>query len=150
MKSVVLLADSDVVFRETVCNHLDSRGYKTLAVSSGMEVLKFASMADLFVLELELEGLSGFDVIRKLRSWGNFTPVIVVSNSNDLLKQAEDFDVVFSLRKPFDLEELSGCVDSAISAKKQLDYFHGVAHELMEAVDSWSSTAKKFREMVPA
>jgi DNA-binding response OmpR family regulator len=150
MKSVVLIADSQDSLRETICVHLDSKGYKTLAVDNGADALKYSSMADLFVLELELNVVSGFNVIKQLRAWGNYTPVIVMSASPKLLKEAVGYDVVFSLSKPLDINELSFCVDTAIHAKQQLDHFHEVAHELMTAVDSWEETSKKFRELVPA
>jgi DNA-binding response OmpR family regulator len=80
--SVIVLADADRDFLAFVSDLLEPAGYPTIAVSSGEEALDTVRREDprLLVLDVELPGLSGYEVCRQLRDeLGDRLPIVFVS-----------------------------------------------------------------------
>jgi CheY-like chemotaxis protein len=89
----VLLADDDEDFRAALAEALDDEGYDVVAVPNGaaaMAALEAAAKGrapppDLLVLDLLMPGMSGIEVLQKLRKsarWARL-PVLVVTGVND-------------------------------------------------------------------
>lgn len=89
----VLLADDDEDFRVALAEALDDHGYDVVAVPSGAAALAALEHAanggtrppDLLVLDLLMPGMSGNEVLQKLRKsprWARL-PVLVVTGVND-------------------------------------------------------------------
>lgn len=88
---------------------LESRGYEVRVASEGMQGLQEAAFArpDVVLLDLGLPGLSGLDVLRRLREWSD-VPVLVLSVRDQeavkveaLESGADDY-----VTKPFSTAEL--------------------------------------------
>ena len=80
--SAIVLADSDRDFLAFVSDLLEPAGYPTIAVSSGEEALDTVRREDpcLLVLDVQLRGLSGYEVCRQLRDeLGDRFPILFVS-----------------------------------------------------------------------
>jgi CheY-like chemotaxis protein len=108
----VLIADDDRVHVRMVSRFLNQRGIDTTPVFDGMQTLMFArrTSPDLIILDINMPGGNGFEVLKKLRS-SNITgliPVLVLSGSIDAevekLVKAAGADAF--LRKSVDNEEL--------------------------------------------
>jgi DNA-binding NarL/FixJ family response regulator len=81
---LVLLADADVESRTEIVRILERAGYEVTAASSGDEALEMARDATpcIALLEVPLEGLSGYEVCRVLREeHGETIPIMFVSGS---------------------------------------------------------------------
>lgn len=114
----VLVVEDDFAIRQAVFKRLRDAGYEVVAVIDGEAALKegLAKCFDVIVLDLGLPKRSGFEVIRRLRSAGKDTPIVVITgfaSSADCVAGldagADDY-----LVKPFRLDELHARVHAQI------------------------------------
>jgi len=86
-----------------------ARGYEVETAVDGEEALLVAERfaPDLVVLDLNLPGIDGFEVCRRLRTW-SATPVIVLSVREDESDKVEALDLGADdyQTKPFGIDEL--------------------------------------------
>ncbi len=108
----ILIVDDDDVFRALLAVSLHRIGYATVEAARGDEALEAALKAppSLVLLDVNIPGLSGYEVCRKLREmYGQELPIIFISGTRidtldrigGLLLGGDDYVV-----KPFEMEEL--------------------------------------------
>lgn len=108
----VVVIDGDDDFRTLVSSVYERAGYAVRGVATGEEALELARLErpSLVLVDVHLEGMSGYDVCRILRAnFGDAVPIIFVSGD-----RTEAFDRVAGLRlgaddylvKPVDPDEL--------------------------------------------
>lgn len=114
----VIVADDDGAMREMVAMRLSGEGYEVHEVDSGNELLAALATTtvdawpldrvDLIVLDFKMPGLTGLDVLRKLRSAKWDTPAILMTAFPDdqMVRHAGALHVTL-LAKPFSLEVLA-------------------------------------------
>ena len=87
----ILVADDDRDIRDLVTYKLGQAGYTIQAVASGTQALAAieADPPELAVLDMMMPGLSGIDVLRKIREDGRMSGVRVIL----LTARARDADV---------------------------------------------------------
>lgn len=119
--SIIAIIDDDVYIGDMIEEVLKREGYETLRAYSGTEVLLLLEKIkpDLILLDLMLPGLSGEEVLPKLR----MIPVIVISAKVDvqdkvhvLMNGAVDY-----LTKPFEIEELLARIAVLLRGRKIVD-----------------------------
>ncbi|MBY0550034.1 MAG: response regulator transcription factor [Candidatus Obscuribacterales bacterium] len=108
--SKLLLVEDDVALRDMTAKYLKSANFLVDTVGDGsdaFELLRFSSF-DLVVLDWELPGLSGPEVLQKYRNKGGKTPVLMLTGKNTLSDKTAGFGAGADdyLTKPFELEEL--------------------------------------------
>jgi len=107
----VLIIEDDEFLRSLAAKRLEKEGYKVEAAADGDSGLKLAadSAPAVILLDLLLPGMSGYEVLEKLRATEGTkkTPVVVFSN----LGQKEDVEKAKSL----------GATDFLIKANFTLD-----------------------------
>ena len=113
----ILIVDDDLELLELVSTTLESAGFTIDAVTSGLEALEItrgAKRPDVVVLDVQLPGMSGYEICRELRDeFGESLPILFVSGFRTealdrvagLLVGADDY-----LVKPFAPDELIGRV----------------------------------------
>ena len=83
----ILVVEDEPDIQELICYHLIKEGFSTLQASNGNEALKIIEKhpPDLVLLDIMLPGLSGIEVLKKIRFTWNLTdlPVIIVSARTD-------------------------------------------------------------------
>src|SRR6266699_2150851 len=151
----VLLAEDDLSISDPLARALRREGYDVDVSADGPSTLD-AAMAgglDLVVLDIGLPGMDGLEVCRRLRTEGQFVPVLI------LTARADEVDTVIGLdagaddyvTKPFRLAELLARV-RALLRRGGIEIAQGV-HGVRIDVDShraWidehelSLTAKEF------
>jgi DNA-binding NarL/FixJ family response regulator len=118
---LVLIGDDDAGFCAFVAEILGSAGYETQTAGTGKAVLEATQKRepDLLLLDVHLEGLSGYEVCRRLRDrLGDTLPILIVSG-----ERIESFDRVAGLIaggddylvKPFADDELLARVRGLLS-----------------------------------
>ena len=90
----VLLVEDDQMMAKSIENMLNSEGFNVFTTEFGEEGLDLGKLYeyDVIVLDLNLPDISGFDVLRKLRSYKISTPVLILSSFFRFFK------VIFSLK----------------------------------------------------
>ena len=105
----ILVVEDEEPIAEGLVFNLGRKGYRAdLALDGESALDKAASQRyDLIVLDVQLPGIDGFEVCRRLRSAGNFTAILI------LTARDQPDDVIYGLKtgaddymvKPFDLAE---------------------------------------------
>lgn len=124
MKKRLLLLEDDTNLNETVCEFLESKGYEVMAVFDGEEAedAMFEHHFDLFLLDVNVPSLSGFDLLSKVRKEGNTTPAIFLTSLNAIENVEEGYESGCDdyVRKPFALKELLFRIESILKR----EFFH--------------------------
>jgi len=106
--STILIVDVDAEIREIVHVLLESEDFRTMEASSGEEALRlFSNDIDLVILDIMMEGLSGYKTCAELRKISN-VPILFLTAKN----QDSDLSMGYAvggddyLSKPFSYTEL--------------------------------------------
>jgi two-component system copper resistance phosphate regulon response regulator CusR len=106
----LLVVEDQAALLTSMTRGLIEEGYSVAAASTGLEALAAMkdSPPDAMVLDIMLPGMSGLDVLRKLRSQGFMTPVLIVTARDTVPDRVAGLDSGADdyLVKPFAFEEL--------------------------------------------
>ena len=106
----VLLVEDDELMVHLITRYLETNGFAVAACGTGTEGLARARSGDFEVvlLDVELPGLSGIDVLKRLRREGSRVPVLIVSANSDKrhIAQLLDEGADDYVPKPVDPAEL--------------------------------------------
>lgn len=78
----VLVVDDHEITSYTVSKALQSRGYEVMTALSGSDALKMALSADVVLLDVNLPGIHGFEVLRRLKSGLSTSRIPVICTSS--------------------------------------------------------------------
>ena len=122
MADTVLIVDDDKAVQTMLYKVIRSSGLLADVASGGAEGLRMAleSRYDLILLDINMHGMDGFEVIQHLRERGIKTPIIIVSG------RQEDYDTLYGLdigaddyvTKPFNPIVLGAKVKALIRRSK--------------------------------
>lgn len=122
MADHVLIVDDDEAVRTMLYKVIRSNGIEADTAAGGMEALNLIGQKtyDLILLDINMHGMDGFQVIQKIRRQGINTPIIVVSG------RVEDYDMLYGLdigaddyvTKPFNPVVLGAKVKALIRRSK--------------------------------
>ena len=116
-KQKILIVDDDSNIAELISLYLMKECYETRIVGDGEEALTAVSSfePDLFLLDLMLPGMDGYQVCREVRS-SKDTPIIMLSAKGEIFDKvlglemgADDY-----MEKPFDSKELVARVKAVL------------------------------------
>ncbi|WP_457746225.1 response regulator [Sulfurimonas sp.] len=106
----ILLLEDDKVLAESLIDLLESEEYEITHVSNGEDTLSatYEHKFDMYLFDVNVPDIKGFELLRNLRESGDKTPAIFVTALNDVASLAEGFDVGADdyIKKPFDFDEL--------------------------------------------
>ncbi len=106
----VLVVEDEPQLREQLSAILQAQGYAVDATGEGKEGLFFATEypIDAAVVDLGLPGLSGLDIIRRLRGKGSRLPILILTARGRWQDKVEGLEAGADdyLTKPFQAEEL--------------------------------------------
>ncbi|WP_024954871.1 response regulator transcription factor [Sulfurospirillum arcachonense] len=122
--SKILFLEDDVNLNETVTEFLQENGYVVDSVYDGdeAEVKMYENSYDLFLLDVNVPGLNGFELLKNSRENENKTPAIFLTSLNSI----DDVSVGYEsgcddyIRKPFELKEILLRVKTLIKR----EFFH--------------------------
>jgi DNA-binding response OmpR family regulator len=89
---------------------LEGEGFEVLLVEDGEMAIEatFSSEFDIFLLDVNVPLLNGFDFLKELRESGNKTAAIFITSLSDVASLSRGFDAGGDdyIKKPFDFDEL--------------------------------------------
>lgn len=111
----ILLIEDEPLNRQVIARYLGLLGYRVCQAERGDEGLAAAlrNEPDLILLDRQLPGLKGIDLVSRLREAGRTTPVVMMSAYEILpgeRKQAQALKVRGFIRKPFAFRHLRAVV----------------------------------------
>ncbi|MCM1579394.1 MAG: LytTR family DNA-binding domain-containing protein, partial [Ruminococcus sp.] len=65
----------------------------------------------LLLLDIEMKGISGMELAKKLRSKGDMLPIVFITGFSDYMNEGYDVEALHYLLKPVDREKLFGVLD---------------------------------------
>jgi two-component system response regulator PhoP len=106
----ILIIEDEAALRSQVAARLTREGYVCEGTGDGSEGFYLASEYpfDAAVVDLGLPGLSGIEIIRRLRAAGNLLPVLVLTARSRWQDKVEGLEAGADdyLAKPFEMDEL--------------------------------------------
>jgi DNA-binding response OmpR family regulator len=123
-KKKILLLEDDLTLNETVTEYLEEEGFEVDGVDDGLEAMDkiYENGYDILLLDVKVPQMSGFDLLKEVRSRDIVTPAIFITSLNSI----DDLSVGYEsgcddyIRKPFALKELLMRVETILKR----DFFH--------------------------
>lgn len=117
----VLVVDDEPDILSAVRDFLVLRGWEVETAASGDEALEKASRSTfpLYLVDIAIPGVSGIDLIRKLRERHPSSVFVVISGfaSDQLASRLEDGDVAAFVSKPFTVDDLAATLESLVATR---------------------------------
>ena len=117
MTSHVLIADDELLIRQSIRGVLAQEGYEVVLAASGAEAWsRFREdRPDIVVLDLVLGDADGLDLLRRIRGEAPDTKVVIMSahGSIESAVTAMKLGAYDFIKKPFELEEIVAAVRNA-------------------------------------
>lgn len=106
----VLVIEDHELLADGIARALSQAGMTVDLARDGVEADDILAIQDfdLVVLDLNLPGMDGLDVLRQMRGRGNHSPVLILTARGELEDRVKGLDLGADdyLRKPFELAEL--------------------------------------------
>lgn len=116
--SLIAIVDDDVSFRTALTSFVRSLGYAAVGFASAEEFLDSPTVsdADCIVSDVQMSGMSGIDLARRLERTGQATAIILVSGRTEasVRSDARDCGALCFLQKPFDPQQMTECLARAV------------------------------------
>jgi len=106
----VLLLEDEYMLRVSITEFLEEMGFEVHGYSNGERAFEaiYETHFDLYLLDVNVPGMDGFNLLKTLRKEGNKTPAIFITSMVNVSDLAEGYKsgCCDYIRKPFDLTEL--------------------------------------------
>jgi DNA-binding response OmpR family regulator len=129
--SKILLLEDDANLNDTVTEFLEEEGYEVVSVYDGHEAQEklYESKYDLLLLDINVPGIDGLELLRESREGGIVAPAIFITSMDTV----DDLERGFAsgcddyIRKPFALKELKIRVETLLK--------RGFFHEAKQLIE---------------
>ena len=129
----ILAIDDESNIRRLLTNELEHEGFRVATAATGEQGLELAEKEcfDLALVDLKLPGISGIDVIRRIRRMPSPVDTIVITGHGDIdgAVQSMKLGALDFITKPFKLSDLIPVIDQAVRQKHAFE--KGVSGEVM-------------------
>ena len=123
--SKILVVDDEPTYRASVSRCLTNHSYRVTAADSGERALELLSTGnyDLLITDLKMSGISGLDLIKKIKEISPNTATIIMTAyaTIETAVEATKHGAFHYLVKPFNIDELIQLAQKAIEHKKLKD-----------------------------
>ncbi|HKX60182.1 MAG TPA: response regulator [Verrucomicrobiae bacterium] len=119
MKLNVLIIDDSGFSRRMLRQILEGAGYEVEEAPGGFEALERYSLkrADVVLLDIIMDGMSGLEVLGRLRELDCGAKVLVATADTQTAtrQEAEAAGAMGMIRKPFDKEQVLGAIQAVVA-----------------------------------
>ena len=117
----LLIVEDEKELCDTISKSLYGSGYEVDTCYDGHEALDYILTEDydLIVLDLNLPGMDGMDILRELRKENEETKVLILSARSQIIDKVEGLDAGANdyMEKPFHIQELEARIRSLTRRK---------------------------------
>ncbi|MFV0490194.1 MAG: response regulator transcription factor [Pseudorhodobacter sp.] len=121
----IVIVEDNQALANAIAYRLRDRGHAVDVLIDGLEADAFLAResADLVVLDINLPGRSGLDILQAIRARNDGMPIILLTARSETRDRVLGLDMGADdyLVKPFEMDELEARI-RALSRRKQLDY----------------------------
>ncbi len=144
MEEYILVVDDEAIVRELLVSQLDFLGLSAQETADGDYLLRLASSADppaLVLLDIEMPGSSGLDLLRQVKQINADIQVVMVSGLRDLgtVRECISEGAYDYLAKPFELEDLHNTAARALERRRLVrqnrDYREHLERKVLEKTE---------------
>lgn len=119
----ILIVDDELIMRESLAGWLERDGHSVQTAASGeaaLEMLKNTRF-DIFLVDIKMEGISGLDVLRKIKESDPDAEVVMITAYGSIPSAIEAMkDGAYDyMLKPFDPNELGVLIEKIIQHQEQ-------------------------------
>ena len=147
----VLIAEDKESMRRSLTRLFSDKGYEVAEAASGEEALaRFSEMeVDLVVTDIQMEGITGLDLLAEIKKRSPQTPVLVmtafgtVENAVEAMRQGA-FDY---LLKPFSLSEVETRVEKALEQRRLLTENRYLKETIDQSVGKMIGRSEKMQQV---
>lgn len=112
----ILIVEDEKLISDAICKILQDEGYGTDAVYDGEDAVYYIKEGqyDLIILDIMLPVFDGIEVLKKIRSGGINTPVLMLTAKNTIPDKVRGLNTGADdyMTKPFDSDELLARVNA--------------------------------------
>ncbi len=116
----ILLAEDHLLLRPMLKGAIVMAGHHVAALENAKEVLELGlkTRPDLMVMDIDLPGGSGNDLVGEIRAhWKHAIPVVYITGNSGF--EIEESETSILLRKPFDLEDLTISISRLLKTARE-------------------------------
>jgi two-component system OmpR family response regulator len=134
----ILLLEDEYGLRVSIEEFLEELGYSVDGFANGNDAYDalFTNRYDVLLLDVNVPGMNGFDLLRQFREENKETPAIFLTSMTQVnhLKKGYESGCCDYIRKPFDLTELQLRIQQALknryfrNAEEQIDLGEGLVY----------------------
>ena len=110
----ILVVEDEKRLNRIISEALEDEGYSVDSCFNGLDALDYAAGADydVIILDIRMPKMDGLEVVRRLRSGGNSTPVLFLTARDSVADRVTGLESGgdYYLVKPFDFQELMAVV----------------------------------------
>ena len=119
-KPVILVIDDDLPILTLMRNVLGAFGFEARVASSGAQALATVreEKPDLVLLDKNLPGMSGTEIVRALRKEGSLVPILILSGAPVDPDEIERLGAAGAILKPFDVVDLVERIRSHVAVAR--------------------------------
>jgi DNA-binding response OmpR family regulator len=145
-KQNILVVDDEKNIRTTLRQALEAEGYQVSTAVSGEDALtKLAeSEFNLIFLDIKLPGVSGIEVLRKMRDEGKHAPVVVITayGTIESAVEAMKMGAIDYLRKPFSPDQIREIAETVLSRPDLKEHELETYDQFIEYSKMWINQQK--------
>jgi FixJ family two-component response regulator len=117
-RNLISIIDDDEGMREAIRGLMRSLGFAVAVFPSGVDFLAYSNFRETscLIADVQMTGMTGIELYSRLKESGNAIPTILITAyPDDSVRTRVLADgVICYLSKPFDDDDLLGCINSAL------------------------------------
>jgi FixJ family two-component response regulator len=150
--TIIAIVDDDSSAREGLESLIQSAGWRAETFASAQDFLDRpgAEAPSCLVLDLQLPGLSGLDLQKRMAEVGLEIPIVFLTGHGNIPAsvKAMKAGAVEFLTKPFDEEELLQAIQEAIQRDRRTRQRHAELRELRDRYESLTTREQQVMQQV--
>ncbi|HVO63686.1 MAG TPA: response regulator [Terriglobales bacterium] len=151
--ALIAIVDDDPSVQQGLSSLLRSAGFQVESFASAQEFLARPPAAEApscLLLDLQLPGLSGLDLQKRMAEVGLNIPIVFLTGHGDIPASVEAMKAgaLEFLTKPFDDEKLLRAIDEAVQRDRRIRQEHAAMRDLQDRYESLTAREQEVMQEV--